>query len=64
MKQKRNKKKIEEKLNAIVPISIKQTPAFKNELAYLTRSDAHHDLGDLFKDTMYKKEQMVKDAYD
>jgi hypothetical protein len=55
--------KIEEKLNAIVPVSVKQNQAFKNELAYLTRSDAHHDLGDLFKDSMYKKDDKVRDAY-
>jgi hypothetical protein len=56
-------KKIEEQLNAIVPVSVKQNQAFKNELAYLTRSDAHHDLGDLFKDSMYKKDDKVRDAY-
>ena len=56
--------KIEEKLNAIVPIAIKQNPFFKNELAYLSRSDAHHDLGELFKDTMYKKDENVKNAFD
>ncbi len=56
--------KIVEKLNAIVPLSVKANQAFKNELAYLTRSDAHHDLGDLFKDTMYKKDIKVKNAYD
>lgn len=56
--------KIEEKLNAIVPIAIKQNPVFKNELAYLSRSDAHHDLGELFKDTMYKKDEKVKIAFD
>jgi hypothetical protein len=55
--------KIEEKLNAIVPVSVKQNQAFKNELAYLTRSDAHHDLGDLFKDSMYKKDDKVRNAY-
>jgi hypothetical protein len=56
--------KIEEKLNAIVPLSFKENDAFKNELAYLSRSDAHHDLGDLFKDTMYKKEANVANAFD
>jgi hypothetical protein len=56
--------KIKEPLNAIVPIAIKQNPVFKNELAYLSRSDAHHDLGELFKDTMYKKDQNVKTAFD
>lgn len=56
--------KIEEKLNSIVPIAIKQNPVFKNELAYLSRSDAHHDLGELFKDTMYKKEDKVRIAFD
>lgn len=56
--------KIEEKLNAIVPISIKQIAVFKNALAYLSRSDAHHDLGELFKDTMYKKDENVKKAFD
>jgi hypothetical protein len=56
--------KIVEELNAIIPISVKQKQAFKNELAYLTRSDAHHDLGELFKDTMYKKEENIRKAYD
>lgn len=56
--------KIEEQLNAIVPITIKQNQVFKNELAYLSRSDAHHDLGDLFKDTMYKKDAKVSTAFD
>ena len=57
-------KKIKEELNAIVPIAIKQNSVFKNELAYLSRSDAHHDLGELFKDTMYKKDEKVRKAFD
>lgn len=56
--------KIAERLNAIVTTDIKARPAFKNELAYLSRSDAHHDLGDLFKDTMYKKDAKISRAFD
>ena len=57
-------KKIERPLNSIVPVSVKKYPPFQNELAYLSRSDAHHDLGDLFKDSMYKKESRVATAFD
>jgi len=56
--------KIEEELNAIVPLTFKENAAFQNELAYLSRSDAHHDLGDLFKDTMYKKDPKISTAFD
>ncbi len=47
--------KIKEKLNAIITLDIKQKKNFQKELAYLTRSDAHHDLGKEITDTMYKK---------
>ena len=57
-------KKIERPLNAIVPVAVKKYEPFQNELAYLSRSDAHHDLGDLFKDSMYKKESRVAAAFD
>lgn len=57
-------KKIERPLNAIVPVAVKKYPPFQNELAYLSRSDAHHDLGDLFKDSMYKKDSKVATAFD
>jgi hypothetical protein len=56
--------KIKEELNAIVPIAIKKNDVFKNALAYLSRSDAHHDLGEIFKDTMYKTNENVKKAFD
>ena len=56
--------RITEQLNAIVPLTFKQNTAFKNELAYLSRSDAHHDLGDLFKDKMYKDQPNVSRAFD
>ena len=58
--------KIKEPLNAIITPDIKDKPLFKNELAYLSRSDAHHDLGELFKDSMYAntKNLNVKTAFD
>ena len=42
----------------------KRNPNFKNEVAKLTRSDAHHDLKDVFKDTIYRTEQSVRTAFD
>jgi hypothetical protein len=56
--------KIERPLNAIVSVAVKKYVPFQNELAYLSRSDAHHDLGDLFKDSVYKKESRVAAAFD
>ena len=51
-------------LNAIITTNNKKNPAFQKELAYLTRSDAHHDLGKEITDTMYKKNtNKFKDAY-
>ena len=42
----------------------KRNPNFKNEVAKLSRSDAHHDLKDVFKDTIYRTEQSVRTAFD
>lgn len=33
-------------------------------MAYLSRSDAHHDLADLFTETIYKKDHLIKAAFD
>ena len=50
-------------INIITPEN-KSNSNFKNEVAKLTRSDAHHDLKDVFKDTIYKTEQSVRAAFD
>ena len=50
-------------VNILTPEN-KRNPNFKNEVAKLTRSDAHHDLKDVFKDTIYKTEQSVRTAFD
>jgi hypothetical protein len=53
----------EDFINILTPEN-KRNPNFKNEVAKLTRSDAHHDLKDVFKDTIYKTEQSVRAAFD
>ena len=50
-------------INILTPEN-KRNPNFKNEVAKLSRSDAHHDLKDVFKDNIYKTEQSVRTAFD
>ena len=50
-------------INILTPKN-KKNPNFKNEVAKLSRSDAHHDLKDVFKDSIYKTEQYVRAAFD
>lgn len=54
----------ESNLTNIITPEIKQNPDFTKELAYLARSDAHHDLGDLFKESMYDKDKSIKKSFD
>ena len=53
----------ESNLISIITPEIKHNADFKKELAYLARSDAHHDLGDLFKESMYK-DKTIQESFD
>lgn len=53
----------ETSLTCIITPEIKHNTDFTNELAYLARSDAHHDLGDLFKESMYK-DKKIQESFD
>lgn len=55
---------IDNENNCIITPSIKKLPEYKNLIAFLTRSDAHHDLGELFKDSTYKTDIKVRNAFD
>lgn len=50
-------------INILTPEN-KKNPVFKTELAKLSRSDAHHDLKEVFKDSMYKNDDFVRKAFD
>jgi len=57
---------IETETNTLINIITqkeKENPNFKNNLAYLSRSDAHHDLKDLFKDSLYKSNTKISNAF-
>jgi len=53
----------ESSLTCIITPEIKHNVDFTNELAYLARSDAHHDLGDLFKESMYR-DKKIQESFD
>ena len=48
-------------LGNVTPIILKN---FKFELAKLSRTDAHHDLKEVFKNSMYTDDQKVRAAFD
>lgn len=49
--------------NSIITVETKKDEMFQNHLAYLARSDAHHDLKDEFKDMLYKANENIRDAF-
>jgi hypothetical protein len=54
---------IEIQPNIITP-AIKEQPYFQNHLSYLARSDAHHDLKDVFSNNEYSSNTKLRDAFD
>jgi len=52
------------KPNSIITPTIKQTAAYQTLMASLARADAHHDLGDLFKNKTYTDDANIKKAFD
>ena len=48
----------------IIPVNIKNIASFKNHLAFLARSDAHHDLNKEFSDAQYNKDEFLREAFD
>ena len=50
--------------NSIITPDIKQTAAYQALMASLARADAHHDLGDLFKNKTYAEDINIKKAFD
>ena len=51
-------------LISIITPDIKQTAAYQTLMASLARADAHHDLGDLFKNKTYAEDINIKKAFD
>ena len=49
--------------NSIITVATKKDEAFQDHLAYLARSDAHHDLKNEFKNTMYDKNPNLKKTF-
>ena len=49
--------------NSIITVTTKQDTSFQNHLAYLARSDAHHDLKNEFKNTMYDKNENLRKTF-
>jgi len=47
----------------VIPVGIKDDPSFKNHLAFLARSDAHHDLKKEFTNEMYKNVPFIRNAF-
>jgi hypothetical protein len=49
--------------NSIITVDTKKNPEFKKQLAYLARSDAHHDLKEEFKDKMYNINTSMRETF-
>lgn len=50
--------------STIITTQIKSDQNYRNKLAYLARSDAHHDLGEEFKRALYESNSNIKTAFD